>query len=259
MAARRSALLTVGYYVLLGLLLVLVVAKVLPHLLPLKVARHIGSDSEGYVLALLLPLWLQFARPRLTGTLRWPATLAAAGVCFAVFLVLYQVHSIVGTVRTLNETFFALALLLPYVMLRRRPSVPVAVGLCVLLVALIVGLEQTGLAQLVTNLAEGTIMLVLAPVVLDAVDRPVLGSGPLSWRGRALLLLGLAVVPLVVIALRHAGLPGWAHDADGYVARAQEAFVGFWLVVAYLGLHRSLEWPARHAQVRQGSRVTTAA
>lgn len=260
MAARRSALLAVGYYVLLSLLLVLVVAKVLPHLLPLKVAKHIGSDSEGYVLALLLPAWLQYARPRLLGRrAAWPVTLLVAAGMFAVFLVLYRVHSIVGTVRTLNETFFALAVLLPYTMLRRRPPVAVAVALGVVLSVVIVVLEHTALAQLDTNLAEGTIMLVLAPLVLDAVDRDVLGSGTLSWGGRLLLLVALAVVPLVVIALRHAGLPGWAHDADGYVARAQEAFVGMWLVVAYLGLHRSLARPARAHAAGRRERVSAAA
>ncbi len=260
MVARRPALLAAGYYVLVSVLLVLVVAKVLPHLLPLKVAKHIGSDSEGYVLALLLPAWLQYARPRLWGrAAQWPVTIVAAAAMFAVFRVLYRTHSIVGTVRTLNETFFALAALLLYVQSRRRPRPSVAVGLSVLLAALVVLFERTALAQLDTNLAEGTIMLVLAPAVLDAVDRDVLGSGEVSWLRRSLLLAALAVVPLVVIALRHAGLPGWAHDVDGYVARAQEAFVGMWMVVAYLGLHRALDRPARRAPVDRESRVAAAA
>jgi hypothetical protein len=186
MAVRRPALLATGYYLLLGLLLVLVVTRALPHLLPAGVARHVGSDSERYLLALLLP----------------------------------------------------------YVQPRRRPGVGAALGLGTLLAVAVVLLGHTPLAHLDTALAEGTVLLVLAPLVLDAVDRDVLGSGSLPWRGRAALLVALAVVPLTVVALRHAALPGWAHDGVGYLARAQEAFVGMWLVVAYLGVHRALARPA---------------
>ena len=97
MAVRRPALLATGYYLLLGLLLVLVVTRALPHLLPAGVARHVGSDSEGYLLALLLPAWLQLVRPRLSGRTAARATTAAAAALLGVFLVLDLLGTLLWT------------------------------------------------------------------------------------------------------------------------------------------------------------------
>ena len=130
-----------------GLLLVLmavIVSRHLGDLLPTPVARHVSNDSEGYVEALALGAWIQFVRPRLVRTrARWPVALLAGLGCLALGTWLYNSH-ILSTVRTLNETFVALGVLLPYLQARR--PLPRAVGPCAALTVVLVTvlLERTG-------------------------------------------------------------------------------------------------------------------
>ncbi len=231
---RRKAV-AVLYYGGLCLLLALIVTKSLPHLLPATVARHIGYDSEGYVLALLLPPWIEYVRPRLTGKpFGWAVTPAAAAASLSVGLLLYNSHSIIGGVKTLNETFFALALLIPYVQLTRRLSGFAAVACAVGVLAGIVAAEYTPLATITTNLAEGTVMLLLAPLAFDLADRVILQPdrpGPQRLRRAWWVLLAVAPLAFIVLVHVHLGVP--LHAAVRYATRAQEAFVGMLLLELY--------------------------
>lgn len=219
----------------------MIITKALNNLLPSGVARHIAADSEGYVLALLLPLWIEYARPRLTGRRAEPViTAAAAALMLGVFLLLYNSHSIIGTVTTLNETFFALVFLIPYVQPDRRPPAYVAWGctLGVLLVVLVT--DRTSLIAATTKLAEGYVMMMLAPVAFDVADRGILRPGlPSALRVRQAWWALLVILPLLFIVLRHAHLGGPAGTADFYATRAQEAFVGMFLVQIYFAIRRS--------------------
>src|SRR5437660_12488048 len=63
------------YYGSLCVLVGLCASKTLTQLISGPVGKHIADDSEGYVLALLLPLWIEFVRPRLAGRgIAWPVT-----------------------------------------------------------------------------------------------------------------------------------------------------------------------------------------
>ncbi len=222
------------YYGGLAVLMALIVPGTLKVLLPRGLAHHVANDSEGYVLALVLPAWVQWARPWLTGRrLEWPLTWLAAAASLAVGTFLYTSH-VLGTVKTLNETFFALAVLLPYVQRARPVSrvLPLAVALGTVVVAVLA--EQTGLRPLTTDLAEGVVMVALAPIGLDLLDPGVLDARreqPLrvrqAWWGT------LVAIMLGVVALRHVGGHGVFHTVDDYGARAQEAYVGLLLVHLY--------------------------
>jgi hypothetical protein len=250
------------YYAGLCVLMVLIITKVLKEdLLPGPVGRHISNDSEGYVLALLLGAWIEFARPRLTGRrTEWLVTVLAAVVMFLIFIFLYNTHAVIGTVKTLNETFFALAILIPYIQLARRPSVTVAWGCALgLLVATIV-LDHTSVIGVVTALAEGVVMLILAPVAFDVADRGILTPDrPSPLRVRQAWWTVLVVLPLLFIVTRHAGLGGPLGAANDYATRAQEAFVGMFLLEIYFAIRQS-NWlnPGHGAPAGQGAIPVTA-
>ncbi len=260
MAPGRRRAVAVLYYGGLCLLLALIVTKVLPHLLPATVARPIGKDSEGYVLALLLAPWIEYVRPRLTGKpVGWAVTAAAAAASLGVGLLLYNSH-IIGGVKTLNETFFALALLIPYVQLTRRLSGFAAVACAVGVLAGIVAAEYTPLASITTNLAEGTVMLLLAPLAFDLADRVILQPdrpGPQALRRAWWVLLAVAPLAFIVLVHVHLGVP--LHAAVRYATRAQEAFVGMLLLELYFAARGPRRTAAPTAGVAAADPVVLAA
>lgn len=116
---RAARLVAVAYYAALLALLALIIPRLLGDFLPRSVAHHVGADSEGYLLALLLGGWIQAARPRLQRSrAQWPVTLAVAALSAVLGVYLYNAD-VLGTVKTLNEPLLALAVLVPYVQLRR--------------------------------------------------------------------------------------------------------------------------------------------
>jgi hypothetical protein len=248
------------YYAGLSVLMILIITKVLKEdILPGAVGRHISNDSEGYVLALLLGAWIEFCRPRLAGRRgEWAATAAAAVVMFLIFLFLYNTQSVTGTIKTLNETFFALAFLILYVQLARRPSAAVAWGSALVLLLATIVLDHTSLLGIVTALAEGVVMLILAPVAFDAADRGILTPGrtrPL-WARQAWW-AALVVLPLVFIVVQHAGLGGPLGAANHYATRAQEAFAGMFLLEIYFAI-RGSRWIAPAGERPVGEAVPAA-
>ena len=230
---RRPAV-HVAFYGSLLLLMTLIVSRHLGDLLPTAVARHVSNDSEGYVEALALGAWIAFVRPRLVGTRAgWPVALVVGLGCLALGTWLYDSH-VLSTVRTLNETFLALGVLLPYLQARRplRGAVAPCAALAVVVAAVL--LERTGLGQATTHLAEGVVMIVLLPLAVDVFDRGVLD--PLNenaWRTRAGCAGALVVLPLLSIGLRHLSLPTDVHLVIAYSVRAQEAYVGTLLLLVY--------------------------
>jgi hypothetical protein len=229
------------YYVGLVVLLALIITKTLAHLIPGPVGKHISQDSEGWTLALLLSPWIEFARPRLAGTrLEWVVTVLAALVMFAVLIVMYSDHSIRGTVRTLNETFFALTFLILYVQSAKRPSRSVAWGLSLLVLIATLVVDHTSLMRFPTNLAEGVVMLILAPIAFEVTDRGILRPGEPSplWMRQAWWVL-LLVLPAFFILVRHTHVGGPIGAADYYATRAQEAFAGMLLLELYFAVRRS--------------------
>jgi hypothetical protein len=224
--------------------LILTIAAVLLQLLPLAVpdglAGRIGHNSEGLVLALLLSAWIQFARPRLTGTPReWPVTVAVA-VLFAALAVFLLATDLPSRFRTLNETFLAAAVLVPYLQVRRPLRGRLALWLSLGVLAVVVLANRTAV---VTDLAETLGVLILAPIGLDLVDRAILDprartSAPVRYGWYAF----LVVAPIVLAVLQwRIGVGGLFGEATRYGVRITEAFICLLLVEVYfaVGLGRT--------------------
>ena len=222
--SARRRLLTPLYYGLLAGALVAILLQLLPPVLPDAVAGTVARNSEGLLLALVVSLWIQWARPWLTGRRReWALTGLVAAAC-AVAGVLLLLSDLPSRVRTLNETFLAATALLPWLQLRRPLPRAVAVGAPLALLAAVVLLNRTAL---VTDLAETLGALLLFPVALDVVDRGILDPRAITRvAARWGWYVGLVAAPAVFSLLQYdvvlSGLPG---EAVRYLVRITEAFV----------------------------------
>lgn len=234
MRGKRTVLGIVFYGGLLAVLLG-IWFEIFSMFLPAAVADRIGHNSEGVLLAVLLALWIQFARPNLSGSPReWPLTSAAASACLAmaVFLLLTDFPS---RFRTLNETFLAATLLIPYVQVRRPLPSNLAIWLSIAVLVVIVFGQRT---QVVTDLAETLGVLVLAPIGFDVVDRGILDPGAsTSPRSRYAWYAILVVTPIAFSLLEYGvGLSGVAGEVTRYAVRIAEAFLFMLLVEIYLAV-----------------------
>ena len=241
---NRGAALSVAYYGVLLVLQVLAITGRLDEVLPDALALKIGKDSEALLLALGLPAWVQFVRPRLAGRRQeWPVTAAVVALLLGLAGWLYVTPPVAGNVETLNEPLFALAALVPYVQLRRPLPRPFVLGLSGGVLLLVLTASGT---TLVTDLAELLAMLVLVPLGLDLVDRAVLD--PAAPRTPTAVRWGwyvaLLAVPLTISLLLAGQFTGTAGDAVRYAVRVQEAWVGLLLLQLYFAVgHRRLGTP----------------
>lgn len=238
---RRSRLIAVIFYGGLLVLLAAIVFKVLGDVLPKTLARKIGGDSEGFVMALTIGAWIQFVRPRLAGsTWEWPVTLAVA-LAFVAVGVALRASDLPGQIKTLNEAFMAGALV-AYLQPRRPVPrwLPIAIALVTL--AVIVFASHT---QLVTDLAEALGVVILLPLTVDIFDREILDpSAPISPAMRYGWYAALVIVPLAfTVSHRAVDVDGAFNATTRYGIRLQESFVCLLLVVGYFALRRIVHRP----------------
>lgn len=249
---RRRQLLSWVYYGGLLLLLAAILTMVLGQVLPDELAQRIGFNSEGYVLALVVGGWIQFVLPRLTKATRWQIAVAAATVCLALGLALY-ISDLPSRFKTLNETFFALTLILPYLTLarplRRWPPM-VSAGL---LVAVIAGVAVSPAESPVVLLAETMAALILVPLAFDVIDRGILDPRARTVAGlRYCWYALLIVIPLMVVLLgTDARNGGGIHDVLEYVGRVHEGVIGILLVQLYLAVGLGRTGSPRLASTRR--------
>jgi len=234
---RNGKIIAAACYGGLGLVVLGILFQLFPLFLPQSVAGRIAHNSEGMVLALLLAAWIQFARPRLEplrSNRQWPVTLAVAAACVAT-AVLLLASDFPSRFRTLNETFLAAAVLIPYVQLRRPLPrwLPAALSLGVLAV-MVLGLRT----EIVTLGAETLGVLLLAPVGFDLVDRGILDPGArTSTRVRYAWYALLVIAPIAFSALHYGvGFDGVVGEATRYSVRIVEAFLCMLLVELYFAV-----------------------
>lgn len=229
-------------YLLLGFVLISCMFSFVHAYLPHSLATRVAHNSEGYVIALIVIPWIQFARDRLFGRpSEWPLTVTA-GVVSVLVGILLILSDLPSPIRTLNEGFIAAGLLLPYVQLRRplRWALPVAVVVVGVLVATVFNQNSE-----VTDLAEVWGGLVLLPLTFDLFDRGILDpSAPNRPWLRYSWLAVLVVVPVAcsVLDARNA-LTGVAGQVVHYVSRCNEDFVA--AILATLCLSVILGWTGR--------------
>jgi len=239
-ADRRRSALTVVFYVGLALLLLSVMTKLLPHLLPHAIATRVAHNSESYAGALIVAPWIEYVRPRLRDTAReWPVTLAAGAGLFAIGLFLALTH-LPSPIKTLNEAFFAAAFVVPYVQLPRPLRRGLAAGLSLVVLLVIVFGHRT---TVVTKVAETVAILLLVPVGLDLVDRGILDPQARTTPAVRYIWYALLVAAPVLFSLLeyHIGDHGALQVATRYAVRTTEGFVFMLLVELYfaVGLGRT--------------------
>jgi hypothetical protein len=238
----RRRLFAILYYGGLALVLALILLQLLDDVVGKKMATHIGRNSEAYLAALVLSAWIQYARPRLTGTRAgWPAAILAGGLMLGIAVVLIQ-SDLPSRIRTLNEAFIALAVLIPYVHARRPVSRVLSYGLPGVVLLLVLAVGDRGVVR---DLAETAIMLILIPIGLDLVDRGILQSDavtsvPARWAWYAALVL----IPIVFVALRKgAHVGGWAGNRMLYSQRGLEGYIATFFIEVYFAVF--LGWVGR--------------
>jgi len=238
-APERSRTVTLAFYAGLSLLVAAILLELLPKLLPDGLAGPIGRDSEGLVLALLLALWIQFARPRLTGHPReWAVTVAVAAALVALGLLLLATD-LPSRFRTHNETLVAAGVVIAYLQWRRPVPARVALGIAGVFLVLIVVANGT---EVMTQFAESVGAFLLVPIAFDVVDRGIFDRDALT---SAALRYGwyvlLVAAPLAISLVRRSDGLGPATDAIRYSGRLQEAFVCVLILELYfaVGLGRT--------------------
>jgi hypothetical protein len=232
--SSRSAI-AVTFYAALVLVIAGVLLAVFPLFLPDGFASRIGHNSEGLVLALVVAAWVQFQRPRLTaGRREWAVTGVAAAILLALGVALL-LSDLPSRFRTLNETFLALALLIPYLQLRRPLSRRVVWGAAGVILLVVVLFNRSAA---VTDLAETLGVLLLAPLAFDVVDRGILDPGAAtSPRLRRTWYALLIAAPVCFSVLEYRiGVDGLLGEAVRYAVRITEAFVCLLLVELYFAV-----------------------
>jgi hypothetical protein len=161
--------------------------------------------------------------------------LVAAGFLVVGFLLLTS--DLPSIFVTLNETCFGLSPLIIYLQARRPLPDRLAATVAVTMLSIIALSIAT---DIVINLAETFVMLLLAPVAFDLVDRGILDrqartSTGLRYGWYAVLIL----VPIAFSTIWHseALTPGsLAFRIVNYEVRTQEAFVGILLTSLYFAV-----------------------
>jgi hypothetical protein len=232
---KLARLANVVFYAGLALLLGLILADLLRDLIPVRIARRIGYNSEGYLFALIIGAWIQFVMPRLTPARRWPVTVAGALVGAGIGFSLYG-SNLPSQFKTLNEPLISLGLVLPYLALRRPLGrwvnlVPVLVLIGVVLA---MNTDPDGLA---VDLAETYGYWLLVPIAFDIADRGILDPAVTSKTVRYSTYAVMIVLPTTVSVLgveerNGGGIHAWL----SYLGRVHESFIGVVLLMLFFAI-----------------------
>ncbi len=245
-SVRRWAFMAT-FYGGLVLLMVLILSGGLGAVLPAELARRIGYNSEGYALAVLLAAWIQFVLPRLHAGTRWAVTLLVAGLSLALGAALVS-SDLPSSFTTLNEAFFALGLVLPYLALTRPlPRWPALLSTA-LLVLVVLGVATSSADSPVVRLAETLVVLILMPLAFDLVDRGILDpAARTSAVLRCAWYAALVIIPIVVVLLGNdVREGGGVHAVLQYIGRVHEAVIGVLLVQLYFAVALGRRGRSRH-------------
>lgn len=227
--------LTIAFFAAAVLLIVAIMFELLPMVTPDGIARQIAHNGEGVVTLLIVAAWIQFVRPRLAeSSLQWPITLGVAAASLALGLLLILTDPI-NQVRTLNETFLAAGVLIPYVQLPR--PVPWALPLGVsggLLLLVVVGTGD----PTITLMAEALGALILTPLGLDVIDRGILDPNATTMPALRYSWYGFLVLGPLVFWATHNGemLSGWLGGILSYAGRTTEAFLYLLVLELYFAV-----------------------
>lgn len=223
----RTVAISVVFYVAVAALLLGVLFPWWGHVLPGSISHRIAHNTEGYVLALAVAGWIQFARPRLTGSRsEWIVTVLVALAFVGLTVYLLTGPDVASRFKTLNEGTLAAALLIPYVQFRRPMPRSVPAWLAGFVIVLTVVTSRTAIT---TDMAETWGMILLGIAGLDLVDRGILDrnattSAVVRWVWYAFLVIAPIAFSVAEYRL-DAGSTGIYGGSIRFLVRITEAFV----------------------------------
>jgi len=222
------------FYATSAVLLGLMMAKVLPDLLPAGLASQIGHNSEAVLYAALVCATIELVRAHRPPTARsWLLVGVFAAACIALAAAL-KASDLPSSIATLNEALAGVGLTALYINLPRPIRWPLAWSAAVLL--FVVVFFDTGL---VVDQAESLVPLMIAPIALDVVDRSLLEPDQPNRPQRRLIwcacLVGLAVLSMLLARMVRPDLAGPFDYGVDYSQRAAEAYWGWLVIHVYLG------------------------
>jgi hypothetical protein len=228
----------VTFAVLFGALVVLsvlILIEQLDEVLPQGLSEHVARNNEGYVFAILLAVWIEYARAPVAATTRQWTIVGVASAGLAIAGAVLLLDGVPGTLATLNETCFALALLVPYVQLRRPiPRWTWAMPLCAVLVPIVSGGYDD-----IAELAEFFGFLLLIPIAVEVVDRSILD--PTGRRRPDLLAIwsiGLSICAVTFHSLRPENPEGVVDEVLLYLSRTVEVVIAILILHLYFSILR---------------------
>ena len=237
---RKRQLVRWVFYGGLGLLLVLIVTGALGMLLPRGLATRVAYNSEAYLFALVLGAWIQYALPNVPAGRRMTLALAHGAIWGAIGLWLLMAD-LPSRIATLNEPAFALAILIPYVSMR-RPLPRWILGVVPVLIGLTVWAVVAAPQSWVIDQAETFGLVVLGILTFDCFDRQLLDPDVRAGRWQRWVWYGFLILEPVVVSavgtearMAQSGL-GLALE---YLGRVHESFVGVLLVALILHLDQA--------------------
>jgi hypothetical protein len=232
---RLRGALTIAFFAAVVVLIVAIMFGLLPLVTPDGIARKIAHNGEGVVLLLIVTAWIQFVRPRLAeSSLQGPVTLGVAAASLALGLLLILTDPI-NQLRTLNETFIAAGVLIPYVQLPRPVprALPLGVSGGLLLLVVVASADPT-----VTLMAEMLGALILTPLGLDVIDRGILDPNATTVPAVRYSWYAFLVIAPFVFWATHNGetLSGWLVGVLSYAGRTTEAFLYLLVLELYFAV-----------------------
>lgn len=240
------------FYGGLSLLLLVITTGMLPLMVPSAATTRVAYNSEGYLFAVVVGAWIQFAIPRLPHRSRhfWGVVHGGGWALVGIGLLLSDLPS---RIRTLNEAALALAIVVPLVTLR-RPLPRIAWPVSILLIALTAWAVIWAPQSWIIDQAETFGFVVLSLLTFDVFDRILLDDNAsvhsgYRWAWYAFLAAEPVTVSLIGTAAR-AGDGAFGLTLQ-YLGRIHESFVGLLLVAAILHVTRSLG--ALHSKRQEAS------
>lgn len=236
MTGTRARVVQWVFYGGLAILLLLIVSRALDLLLP-SLASRIAYNSEGYVFALFLGSWIQILMPRIPSARRLVWALGY-GVFWALVGVGLALSDLPSRIKTLNEAALALAILIPYVSVR-RPLPRWTLGAIPVLIALTVWAVGWAPDSWIIDQAETFGFVVLAMLTFEVFDRILLDrdaevNRPARWAWYGFMVLEPIVISVIGTEARQGG--GTGALALEYLGRIHESFFGMLLVAIILHL-----------------------
>lgn len=233
------------FYAALTAVLLVVILRDVSAVVPGSVGKHIGSNSESYLIALVLAAWVQGGYQSRSGTRHVIMAVLLGGLMGALGLYLYASH-LPAPIKTLNESFIACAVLIPWCALPHRPwqRAPACIPLIVVVLGTALGVSAD--ASFIVSQAESVIAIAAIILALDVWDRGLLVGRSLStWPSRVLLWSTLTLIPLVVVAagVERRSEAGFVNVILDYLGRGQEGFVAAILLSVFLAVFVHLYQP----------------